>query len=87
MKTVVDCFTFYNELEHNYVDSVGYTYLNNSTDLHDYSLEMVINFHRLRERTGILFHIFGGIGITDYQTKTDLLNKDGFLANNLEKLL
>jgi hypothetical protein len=72
---------FYNKTEHNYLDSVGYTYLNNSTDLHDYSLEMVINFHRLRERTGILLHVFGGIGITDYQTKTNLLDDNGNLYN------
>lgn len=73
--------TFYNQPEHNYVDSLGYTYLNNSTDLHDYSLEMVINFHKLREQTGILLHVFGGIGITDYQSKTNLLDKNGNLYN------
>lgn len=73
--------TFYNQPEHNYLDSVGYTYLNNSTDLHDYSLEMVINFHKLREQTGILLHVFGGIGITDYQSKTNLLDKNGNLYN------
>ena len=59
-----------------YADSVGYTYLNNKTDIHDYSLEAVLKFHRLREQTGILFHIFGGIGITDYQTKMNLLDEN-----------
>ncbi len=59
------------------VDS-GYTYLNNETDLHDFSLEAVLKFHRLRERTGILFHVFGGVGITDFGTKTNLTDANGF---------
>ncbi len=57
----------------NYKATQGLLYLNTETVLHDFSMEAVINFHALRERTGVLLSVFGGIGITDYRTKTDLL--------------
>jgi len=57
----------------NYKATQGLLYLNTETVLHDFSMEAVINFHTLRERTGVLLSVFGGIGITDYRTKTDLL--------------
>lgn len=36
-------------------------------------LEGVLTFNRLRERTGIVFSLFGGIGLDLYSTRTDQL--------------
>ena len=66
----------------NYKDALGYTYLNSKTMIHDFSLEAVLNFHALREKTGILLSVFGGIGVTDYRTWTNLTND----SNNLYKI-
>ncbi len=65
----------------NYRDNLGFTYLNSKTMIHDFNLEAVINFHRLRERTGILLSVYGGVGVTDYRTTTNLLDEDGKLYN------
>ena len=69
----IDDNTLYAITPTNYKATQGLLYLNTETALHDFSLEAVINFHALRERTGVLLSVFGGIGITDYRTKTDLL--------------
>lgn len=58
----------------NYKNMLGYTYLNSKTMIHDFSLEAVLNFHALREKTGILLSVFGGVGVTDYRTWTNLTN-------------
>ncbi|MGB1041508.1 MAG: outer membrane beta-barrel protein, partial [Flavobacteriales bacterium] len=65
----------------NYKNTLGFTYFNTETALHDFSLEAVVNFHGLREKTGVLLSVFGGIGITDYRTKTNLLDD-----RNLDKI-
>jgi hypothetical protein len=65
----------------NYKDSTGYVFSNYSMDLHRYSLEGVLTFNRLRERTGIVLHVFGGVGLTDYRTKINQLNENGFQYN------
>lgn len=61
----------------NYVDSAGgQTYRNFQTDVYDISLEAALHINALRERTGIDFYIFGGIGLTSYQTYGNLYRGD-----------
>ncbi|MEN8957715.1 MAG: Ig-like domain-containing protein [Flavobacteriales bacterium] len=66
--------TIYSTIPSNYKNTLGYTYVNNKTMIHDFSLEGVVNFHMLRERTGVILSIFGGLGVTDYKTTTNLLD-------------
>jgi hypothetical protein len=65
----------------NFVDSVSfgkqYVYDNYKMKLGEGSLELQITFNRLRERTHVLFNLWGGIGFTSYQTKSDLLDGSG----------
>ena len=68
--------TIYSSNPSNYKNTLGYTYLNNKTMIHDFSLEAVVNFHMLRERTGVLLSVFGGVGVTDYKTTTNLLDNE-----------
>ena len=70
--------TIYSSNPSNYKNALGYTYLNNKTMIHDFSLEAVLNFHKLRERTGVLLSVFGGLGVTDYKTRTNLLDSNNF---------
>lgn len=60
-----------------YKDSVGYTYNNYRMKLSELSLEAALNFNSLRERTGIIFYVFGGVGLTKWETKTDQLDDAG----------
>ena len=41
------------------------------------SLEFQLTFNRLRERTHVLLNLWGGIGITSFKTKSDLLDANG----------
>lgn len=65
----------------NYVDSVPlnrqYVYDNYKMKLGEGSLELQLTFNRLRERTGVILNVWGGIGITSYRTKSDLLDENG----------
>ena len=70
--------TIYSSNPTNYKNRLGYTYLNSKTMIHEFSLEAVLNFHMLRERTGVLLSVFGGIGVTDYKTRTNLLDNKNF---------
>lgn len=69
----------------NFVDSVPmgrqYVYDNYKMKLGEGSLELQLNFNRLRERTHVLLNLWGGIGITSYRTKSDLLDGNGKLYN------
>ena len=56
-----------------YTDSLGYTYHNYRKKFNEWSLELVLNANRLRERTNILAYVYGGVGLTRYQTMTDQL--------------
>ena len=47
---------------HNYRHSMG-----------ELGVEGVLTFNRLRERTGVVFALFGGIGLDFYRTRTDQL--------------
>lgn len=60
-----------------YQDSIGYFVPNFRTNVARFSLELVLNTNRLRERTGWNFSVFGGIGATGYHTKTDLFDGSG----------
>ena len=50
---------------HNYRHSMG-----------ELGLEGVLTFNQIRERTGIVFALFGGIGLDFYRSKTDQLSND-----------
>lgn len=59
-------------------DSVpGYFFANHKTFIQEGSLELKMNFPRLEKNTGIIFHLWGGIGIGKYKTWIDALDKDG----------
>ena len=63
----------------------GKTFYNNKTDIHDFSLEGVVNLYWLRKKTGVLLSVFGGLGVTDYRTRTDLTYIDSNGYNKLYK--
>jgi len=49
----------------------GFVYQNNRTDLGELSIEGVFRLNKLRERTGVLVGLYGGIGLDYYFTRTD----------------
>ena len=65
----------------NFFDSVSvgkrYVYDNYKMKLQEGSLELQISFNRLRERTHVLLNLWGGIGVTSFKTKSDLLDANG----------
>jgi len=65
----------------NFLDSVPtnrqYVYDNYRMQLSEGSLELQITFNRLRERTNVLLNLWGGVGVTSYRTKSDLLDGKG----------
>lgn len=65
----------------NYLDSLPinrqYVYDNYKMQLGEGSLELQITFNRLRERTHVLLNLWGGVGVTSYRTKSDLLDGKG----------
>ena len=54
---------------------VPYGYRNYKMDLNEFSLEGLLTFEKLREKTGVLLYGFGGIGLVDYRIKADYLDK------------
>jgi hypothetical protein len=59
-------------------DSVpGFFYANHKTFIQEGALELKMNFPNLERKTGIIFHLWGGIGIGKYKTWIDALDKDG----------
>jgi large repetitive protein len=65
----------------NYKDSTGFYVLNFKTMLYSVDLELVLHANSLRERTGWDIYAFGGVGITSFKTKGNLLsNKDEMYA-------
>lgn len=67
----------------NFFDSVPagrrYVYDNYKTTLYEGSLELQVSFNRLRERTHVILNLWGGVGITSYRAKSDLLDGNGKL--------
>ncbi|MEO1628105.1 MAG: hypothetical protein AAFV25_23350, partial [Bacteroidota bacterium] len=57
----------------------GFVYQNHRTDLGELGLEGVLTFNKLRERTGAIFSIYGGLGLDLYSTSIDQLDSDGSL--------
>jgi hypothetical protein len=60
-----------------YDTTPGYFYANHKTFIQEGALELKMNFPGLEKKTGIIFHLWGGIGIGKYKTWIDALDKDG----------
>jgi hypothetical protein len=69
----------------NFVDSVPvnrqYVFDNYKMTLGEGSLELQLSFNRLRERTHVILNLWGGVGVTSYRTKSDLLDGDKKMYN------
>lgn len=63
----------------NYKDSLGFGVLNFQSRMHRIALELVLHANGLRERTAWDLYVFGGIGISGFQTKGNLLDAAGKL--------
>ena len=61
----------------NLEESRGFVFQNHQTDIGELSLEAVLTLNQLRERTGIVASIYGGIGADWYQTKIDQADEFG----------
>lgn len=57
--------------------SLGYYFANYKTQNGSLDLEGVLRFNRLRERTGIVLSLFGGVGLNLYQTRINQKGADG----------
>ena len=64
----------------------GFVYQNNKTDHLGLSLELVMGFNKLREKTNIIFSIFGGLGLNWYNTKIDQADANGIYSPQYESL-
>ncbi|MDF2448831.1 MAG: hypothetical protein K0R26_1335 [Bacteroidota bacterium] len=51
-----------------------YVFDNYKMTLGEGSLELQLSFNRLRERTGVILNLWGGVGVTSFRTMTDLLD-------------
>lgn len=54
----------------------GFVYQNNRTDLGELSIEGVFRLNKLREKTGVLVGLYGGVGLDYYFTRTDQIDSD-----------
>lgn len=70
---VLDYTTYPANLE----EPQGFVFHNHRTDIFELGLEGVLTFNRLRERTGFVFSLFGGIGADWYRAKIDQANSNG----------
>lgn len=59
----------------------SFVYQNYRHGMGELGLEGVLTFNRLRERTGVVFSLFGGIGLDLYRTKIDQLDANGEIYN------
>lgn len=66
-----------------YKNTLGYSVLNFNTRVHRLSLELVLHANRIRERSGWDPYIFGGAGITFYQTMGNQLNEDSIVGSQM----
>lgn len=69
----LDYTTYPSNLE----ESRGFVFQNHQTDIAELSLEAVLSLNQLRERTGLIASIYGGIGVDWYQTKIDQADEFG----------
>lgn len=65
----------------NYKDSLGFTIYNHKTTTNRLALELVIHANRIREKTGWDPYIFGGVGLTWYETKSNIIDGNSFDLN------
>ncbi len=61
----------------NYESNPGFLYQNFRTDLGELSIEGVLTANRLREKTGVIFSVFGGAGLNANYTRTNQLDQLG----------
>jgi large repetitive protein len=61
----------------------SFVFANHRTGMGELDLEGVITFNRLRERTGIVLNLFGGIGFNVYRARIDQGTADGNAYNYL----
>ena len=61
----------------NYSKNGGYFYNNYKSYIHEGALELKINFPRFEQKTNLIFHIMGGIGICNYKTWINALDANG----------
>jgi len=55
----------------------GFVFQNHRTDIFELGLEGVLTFNRLRERTGFVLSLFGGVGADWYRAKIDQADANG----------
>ena len=55
----------------------GFVYQNHQTSIGELSLEGVLTLNRLREKTGVIASLYGGIGIDWYRAKIDQADANG----------
>ncbi|MCO5259337.1 MAG: hypothetical protein M9916_04265 [Crocinitomicaceae bacterium] len=64
-----------------YKKDFGYSINNFRSISREFNLELSIHLNRLIERTGWDPYIFGGIGVTYFRAKGNVLDSDGFMYN------
>ena len=55
----------------------SFVFANHRTGMGELGAEGVLTFNRLRERTGIVFSLFGGVGLDLYRTRIDQADASG----------
>ncbi|HXU28759.1 MAG TPA: hypothetical protein VN698_16135, partial [Bacteroidia bacterium] len=63
----------------NYAKHGGVFYNNYKTYIHEGALELKINFPRFEQKTHLIFHIMGGLGICNYKTWINALDANGHM--------
>ena len=64
-------------LDYTIPNGLGYVFQNNKTQQFELGLEGVLTANRLRERTGIIASLYGGINLDWYNVKLDQANNNG----------
>lgn len=57
--------------------SQGIFYNNYKSFIKDYNLELKLNFPRFEQRTHLIFHLIGGVGVCNYKTWINSLDGNG----------
>jgi hypothetical protein len=64
-----------------YDTTTGYIYNNYRTQISEGALELQISFNRLRQKTGIILNLWGGVGLSGFRANTNLLGSDDKMYN------
>lgn len=67
----------YSSYPANFNEPQGFVFQNHRTDVGELSLEAVLTLNQLRERTGFIAALYGGVGIDWYLTRMDQADFDG----------